>query len=77
MTDLLRTAALICTAMGVLASGLVLLGRRTGLALRVLLDFLLAAGLLRLSARPDWPELGAAVVIIAVRRLLGSSLRSS
>ncbi|MEU7591245.1 hypothetical protein AB0A95_33735 [Micromonospora sp. NPDC049230] len=46
-------------------------------AVRVLLDLLTAAGLLRLVGEPGWNGLAGAVAIIALRQLLGAALRSS
>ena len=45
---------------------------RTGV--RVLLDLLTAAGLLRLAGEPGWNGLAGAVAIIALRQLLGAAL---
>ncbi|MEU8424683.1 hypothetical protein AB0C15_27815 [Micromonospora sp. NPDC048835] len=41
---------------------------------RVLLDLLTAAGLLRLAGDPGWHGLAGAVAIIALRQLLGAAL---
>ncbi|MEU7611395.1 hypothetical protein [Micromonospora sp. NPDC049204] len=41
---------------------------------RVLLDLLTAAGLLRLAGDPGWKGLAGAVAIIALRQLLGAAL---
>ncbi|MGW5559803.1 hypothetical protein ACWER9_21600 [Micromonospora sp. NPDC003944] len=41
---------------------------------RVLLDLLTAAGLLRLAGDPGWNGLAGAVAIIALRQLLGAAL---
>lgn len=43
-------------------------------AVRVLLDLLTAAGLLRLAGDPGWNGLAGAVAIIALRQLLGAAL---
>ncbi|WCN78733.1 hypothetical protein [Micromonospora sp. LH3U1] len=43
-------------------------------AVRVLLDLLTAAALLRLAADPGWSGLAGAVAIIALRQLLGAAL---
>ncbi|MBM0277083.1 hypothetical protein [Micromonospora tarensis] len=43
-------------------------------AVRVLLDLLIAAGLLRLAGDPGWHGLAGAVAIIALRQLLGAAL---
>ncbi len=45
---------------------------RTGLG--VLLDLLLAAGLLRLAAQPTWTGIATAAAIVAVRKLVGFGL---
>ncbi|WP_406069804.1 hypothetical protein [Micromonospora sp. NBC_01638] len=45
-------------------------------AVRLLLDLLTAAGLLRLAADPGWSGLAGAVAIIAMRQLLGAALRT-
>lgn len=45
-------------------------------AVRVLLDLLTAAGLLRLVGDPGWNGLAGAVAIIALRQLLGAALAS-
>jgi len=49
--------------------------RRPALALGVFLDFLLAAGLLRLIGAPDWRTITTAAVIIAIRHMVGYGLR--
>ena len=65
------------TAAGLVAGFLALaVTRRPGLALTVFLDFLLAAGLLRLADDPTWRQLATAAVVVALRRLLGVGLRS-
>jgi uncharacterized membrane protein len=76
MTALLREAALVCTALGILSALAVLTrARDVRLSVGVLLDFLLAAGLLQLSADPTVQALVTAAVIVALRRLLGFRLR--
>jgi hypothetical protein len=50
--------------------------RRPLLALKVLLDLLLAAGLLRLTGDPGWRTILTAAAIVAVRRLIGVGLRA-
>ena len=72
----LAAAALGVTAAGLVAAAAVLLATRRPLhSAQVLLDFLLAAGLLRLTGSPGWAALGAAAAIIALRRLAGLGLR--
>ena len=76
MSGALRDAALLRTALGVL-SALAVLARThdVRLGVGVLLEFLLAAGLLRLSADPTWAALLTAAVVVGLRRLLGAGLR--
>jgi len=76
VSDALQTGALLCTVLG-LASALVVLGaaRDARLAIAVLLEFLLAAGLLRLADDPGWRQLATAAAVVALRRLLTSGLR--
>ncbi|MEH1015748.1 hypothetical protein V6U90_21870 [Micromonospora sp. CPCC 206060] len=44
------------------------------LALRVLLDLMMAAGLLRLAGRPALPDLAVVVVVVALRFGLSTAL---
>ena len=56
-----------CGLLGLVSAGMVLLrARDAGLVVRVLLPFLLAAVLLRLSADPTWRDLLAAAVLVAL-----------
>jgi hypothetical protein len=67
----LQLAAQLCTVLGIVVGLLLLLVTRAPrLAIGVLLDFLLAAGLLRLSHDATTTTLLTAAAIIAVRRLL-------
>ena len=75
MSDLLQVGALVCTLLGLLSGVLVLaVSRDARLALRVLLEFLLAAGLLRLSDDPTWRQLAVAAAVVVLRRLLSRQL---
>jgi uncharacterized membrane protein len=76
MSALLQGAALLTTMLG-LACGVLVLARRHDVrnALAVLLEFLLAAGLLRLSDHPTYRSLATAAVIIGVRKLVTIGLR--
>ncbi|MER5456625.1 hypothetical protein ABT008_17730 [Micromonospora sp. NPDC002389] len=67
--------ATVVAALGVLGAGVALVttGSRST-ALRVLLDMLVAAGLLRLTGEQTWRELAATVVIVLLRRMLSSAL---
>ena len=71
------TLALLVTA-AALVAGLVALvaTRRPAAALPVLLDLLVAAGLLRLVGQPSWQALATAAAVILLRRLIGFGLRT-
>ncbi|MGY2084085.1 DUF1622 domain-containing protein [Blastococcus sp. SYSU DS0539] len=58
-------------------SALVALGatRRPALALGILLDLLVAAGILRLIGNPGWQSIATAAAVIALRHLVGYGLR--
>ena len=58
-------------------SGLVALAatRRPALALGILLDLLIAAGLLRLAGNPSWQAIATTTVVIALRHLVSYGLR--
>ena len=64
----------------VLGAGSVIVFRRPLVALRMMLEFFTAAGLLRLSADVSWETIAAAGALIAVRqvvtRTLAADLRS-
>ncbi len=69
MSEVLRAAVLAVTAAGVL----VLLAAPVyglGAALRLALEFWMAAGLLGLSGSPSWTALAVAAVLLGVRSLL-------
>ena len=56
--------------MGLVSSAVVAAaGSEPRLGLRVLLDFLLAAGLIRLPGPQSWSSLGAVVALIVVRQI--------
>lgn len=69
MALLVGAAALMAGALALVVTG------RPSLGASVFLDLLLAAGLLRLVGEPSWRALATAASIIAIRRLVGSSLR--
>ncbi|SDY46311.1 Protein of unknown function [Modestobacter sp. DSM 44400] len=75
---LLQGGALLLTVLG-LGCGLLVLARRRDVrqALSVLLEFLLAAGLLRLSDDPTYRALATTAVIILIRKLVGFGLRAN
>ncbi len=65
------------TALALVAGAVALAAtRRPALALGVLLDLLLAAGLLRLAAEPTWASLATAAAVVLLRRLIGAGLRA-
>ncbi|MEI7033365.1 hypothetical protein [Streptomyces pratensis] len=70
MTEILTAAALLVTAAGLLsalAAGAI--SRRADQTLPVLLDFLTAAGLLRLAADVSWNSILVAAAVITVRKI--------
>ena len=70
MAAALQAAALACTVLGLLAATAVLLRtRQVQLSLGVLLDFLLAAGLLRLSHAATGQALATAAMIVLIRKV--------
>lgn len=76
MREVLDTASVLVAAMALGSALLALLVTgRWPAALSVLLDLLVAAGLLRLVGPPDWRRVLGAVLVIAVRRVVGSGLR--
>lgn len=77
MTTALNLAALATTAFGLVAAAVVLAAAGRLLpALAVLLDFLTAAGLLRLAGDPSWSTIAAAAAVITVRKLVVAGLRA-
>ncbi len=71
LDDVLRSASLTVTALGVLSAGAVLArAREVRLPIAVLLDFLLAAGLLRLAVAPAPRALASAALIIIIRKII-------
>lgn len=76
MTVVLHQTALLVTLLGLLSAacaGLRL--RRVQPTVALLIDFLLAAGLIRLTAEPSWMSLAVAAATIAVRMLVNAGLR--
>jgi hypothetical protein len=61
---------LIALAGIVVAFGVLLTTRRLAAALPVLLDLLLAAGLIRLSATLTWRGIASAALIVVIRKLV-------
>lgn len=76
MTAVLNYLALLLTAAGFVSAATVLVTtRRWMCALAVLLDFLLASGLLRLAAPPTWQALATAAGTLVVRQIALRGLR--
>ena len=75
MSGVLQGGALLCTALGLVSALAVgLRSRDLRLAVGVLLEFLLAAGLLRLTDDPTPQALLTAAVVVLLRRLLSLGL---
>lgn len=71
MQGLVQGAALLLTALGLLCAGLVLVrSRDVRQALPVLLEFLLAAGLLRLVHGATYQGLATTALIVVIRKLV-------
>ncbi|MDP9431512.1 MAG: hypothetical protein M3P91_01995 [Actinomycetota bacterium] len=68
LVPVLVASALLVAALTLLATG------SPWVALPVLLDLLLAAGLLRLSADASWRALAIAATIVTIRKLVGLGL---
>jgi hypothetical protein len=74
----LQSASLACVVAGLLSAALVLVSSRDALlSLRVLVDLLVAAGLLRLSGDPATGELAIAAALVALRQLLSGLRRGA
>lgn len=77
MTTLAAHLSWLIAAAGiVLSAATLLVFRRPAVALHVLLDLLLAAGLLRLSADGAWSVIAVTAVVVLLRRVLTRSLLS-
>lgn len=76
MTALLDALATAVAAAAVLVAALVWAATRAwSPAVPVLLDLLLAAGLLHLAAEPDWPAIGTAASLVALRKAVTTAAR--
>ncbi|MEV6691924.1 hypothetical protein AB0M35_10710 [Micromonospora sp. NPDC051196] len=72
---MIGAVAAVVGALGVLSAGVTLLATRSvPMAVEVLLDMLVAAGLVRLAGGTSWSGLAAVVVLVAVRRMLRAGL---
>jgi hypothetical protein len=61
----------------VLSTACLVVFRRPALALHVLLDLLLAAGLLRLTADAGWPAIAVTAAVVVLRHFVTRSLTSA
>jgi hypothetical protein len=76
VTAVIQYAALTCVAVGLISGVLALtIAHDVRVALRIALDFWLAAGLLRLVTPSGGEQLLAAAAIIAIRQLVSLALR--
>lgn len=76
MNAVIQYGVMLCVVAGLVCGALALVvARDARTALRVALDFWVAAGLLRLSLPPGGGQLLAAAAIIAIRQLVGFALR--
>ena len=76
MTGLIAAAALLVTVVAFVSAAAALVAtRRTAVALPVLLDLLLAAGLLRLALQPSPTQLAGTALLVLVKRLASSGIR--
>ncbi|WP_123459338.1 hypothetical protein [Streptomyces sp. PanSC19] len=77
MTALMTQAAVLITAFGLVSAVCVGMRlRRVQPSVAVLTDFLVAAGLIHLAGRPSWTSLATAAVVIGVRLMVESGLRT-
>lgn len=76
MTTLLQQIVLTLSLTGILVGVAVTLRtRRLAEGVGLLLDFLLAAGLLRLLILDTWAAIGAVAAVVALRRLLAVGIQ--
>ena len=76
MTTLVQQAALVLTAVGLLLGGATSVATRQPLAgLPLLLEFLLAAGLLRLAVLNTWAAIATVAAIVVVRKVSTLGIR--
>lgn len=76
MSTGLQTAALLCTLFGLLSAAGVLGSCGNGLlSVKVLLEFLLAAGLLRLADHPTAKAIATAAAVVLLRKVVSFGLQ--
>ncbi|MPV35869.1 DUF1622 domain-containing protein [Georgenia subflava] len=74
MTGVVASAAVAITAAGVVVALAVAVRAGLRTAIPVLLDFLLAAGLLRLTVDLEWDAIAGTALIVAIRHLITAGL---
>lgn len=75
MDDVIRTAVPLLVAAALVVSAAALVATRdVRQALPVLLDLLLAVGLVRLSATGSWQSIGSAALVVVIRKIVGLGL---
>ncbi|MEV6961686.1 hypothetical protein AB0M97_21290 [Streptomyces sp. NPDC051207] len=75
MTAWLHPAAVLTTAAGLLSACVAYVStRQARVSMGVLLDFLTAAGLIRLADEPSWESIAAAAAVITIRKLIATRL---
>ncbi|MDQ3423753.1 MAG: hypothetical protein M3510_10345 [Actinomycetota bacterium] len=75
MGEAIETASLVLAAMGLIAAVVaVVSGQHAVMALGVLLDFLLAAGLLRLGAIATWTAIATAALVALTRHIVSAGI---
>ncbi len=73
MAEPVQSAAVLVVAMGLVSAVAVLsLGGGPASAMAVLLDFLLAAGLLRLSQAQTWTAIAVAGLTVVIRKVVAA-----
>lgn len=78
MTDLVAAAAWIVSGLGViLATAVVAVTRRLTIALPVLLDMLMAAGVLRLGADAAWSSIATAATVVVLRKVVVAGIHQA
>jgi hypothetical protein len=76
--DLVSVAATLVVLAGLLvAAGVLAATRALSPALAILLDLLMAAGLLRLAADAEWDVIATAACLVAVRKVVVFGLRTA
>lgn len=76
VADVIAPASFAVAGLGLVLAALAFAATgRLMATLPLLLDMLLAAGLLRLSAEAPWPAIATAATIVGIRKLVATGLR--